>query len=437
MSMRFLACLLTSTLPLVSLPAAAETDSSADQASTLADQAVRANPGIAAVGSRIRALEQQVRLAGAWLDPMASVEYSNLPIDAWIPGRHPMSGIQLGLKQTFYWPGKIAAREEEARSRVAEEQLTLAERQLQLGAMVERAYYRLALVRQLRQVTVHHIKLVGQFLDVVRIRYQVGKVPQHDLLRLQVLEGKLEDDLKSFDRDDRSLTAAINAALHRSSDQTVRTPPALPTRQPPDSVQALARQAESSRPLLKRFLATARTRRAAARRASREGYPDITAWGGYRIRLASGTDPGTDFVTFGLSVPLPFSYDRRWGSQKRANEEQARALEQDREAEADRIRGELGHVVASWERAAEQAKSYREKLVPASQRTLDATFAAYQVGQADFASLFQAELQLLDFERTIRIADATTAVSRVEVQALIGDTEVNHDKRIDGSRSDH
>jgi len=408
-------------LLLLAMQSAAESPAAPDLSAALAEQAVRANPGVAAIRSRIRALQQQVRQAGAWLNPMASVEYSAMPIDAWIPGKTPMSGIDLMLKQTFYWPGKIGAREEEARSRVAEERLTLAERQLQLKAMVERAYYRLAVVRQLRQVTVRHIALLGQFLKVVMIRYQVGKVPQHDLLRLQVLQGKLEDDLEGFDRDDRSLTAAINAALHRGGDLAVRTPLALPARGPTGTVQALARQAGSSRPLLQRFAASARTCRAAARRAAREGYPDITAWGGYRVRLAAGDDPGTDFVTLGLSIPIPFSYNRRWGSQKHANEEQARALEQEQAAEADRIRGELGRVVASWERAARQARSYREKLVPAAQQTLDATFAAYQVDRAGFASLYQAELQLLNFERTIRIADVTTALSRVEVQALVGE----------------
>jgi outer membrane protein TolC len=408
-------------LALVSSRSVAETPPPADHALALAEQAARANPGIAAIKSRIRALEQRVRMAGAWHDPMVSVEYSNMPIDAWIPGKNGMSGIQFGLTQTFYWPGKISRREEEARSRVAEERVTLAETRLQLKAMVGRAYYRLALVRHLRQVTVRHINLVDQLLKIVLIRYQVGKVPQHDLLRLQLRKGKLEDELNGFDRDDRSLTAAINAALHRSIDQAVHTPPALPVRQPPVSAQALARQAERDRPLLQRFLVSARTHRAAARRASREGYPDITAWAGYQLRIKAEADPGTDFVSFGLSVPIPFSYDRRWGSRKRENEEQARALGQERAAEADRIRGELGQVVASWERAAQQGRSYREKLVPQAQRTLDATFAAYQVDRADFASLFQAELQLLDFERTIRVAEATAAIMRIHVQALVGE----------------
>jgi outer membrane protein TolC len=119
-------------------------------------------------------------------------------------------------------------------------------------------------------------------------------------------------------------------------------------------------------------------------------------------------------------VPIPFSYDSRWGSQKRENKARARAAEQQREAELDRIRAGLGQHVASWKRAIQEATTYRQKLVPQAHRTLDATFAAYQVDRAEFASLFQAELQLLDFERTIRRAEAKAALSRVEVEALLG-----------------
>ncbi len=59
--------------------------------------------------------------------------------------------------------------------------------------------------------------------------------------------------------------------------------------------------------------------------------------------------------------------------------------------------------------------------MPRAHKTLDATLAAYQVDRANFASLYQAELQLLAFERTIRRAEAAAALARVEVEALVGE----------------
>jgi cobalt-zinc-cadmium efflux system outer membrane protein len=399
---------------------AAEHAAGPDIANSLGDAAVKANPSIGALESRIRSLDEEVAESGVWMDPTFSAEYSNMPIDAPIPGRHAMSGVQLTLKQTFYWPGKIDARAEEARSRVREGRLGLAEQKLQLRALVRRAYYRLALTRQLRKVTREHVQLVSDFVDVVRVKNEAGLAAQYELLRLQVLAGQLKDDLGDFDQDEQSLTAAINAALHRPLDVPVTTPERTSVPEPPGDVLAIARRAEQERPLLKRLTATAETYRAASRRAAREGYPDITVWAGYRVRVQAGPDPGTDFVSLGASLPIPLFYDQRWGSERRKNEQLAQAAIEDRAAELDRIRGELGRVVATWKRAVQKARTYRDDLSPEARMTLQATSASYQAGRADFASLFQAELQLLNFERETLIAETNAAEARVDADALVG-----------------
>ncbi len=400
--------------------ASAQDKDAGDSAQALAELAVKVNPGLAAINTRIKALRQRIHGASAWMDPVVALTYMNMPVDRWAPGDSPMSGIQLSIKQPFYWPGKIKARQDEAEAAVAVQRQTLAERKVQLRAMVKRAYYRLALARQLRVVTSEHIKLVDQLTDAVRIKYEVGKVGQHDLLRLQVLRVKLTDDLKSHDRADAAMSAMINATVRRKIGAVVHTPKRITAPGLNTDLAGLVKAAARSRPLLARHLAAARASRATARRAAREGYPNISAWFAYRIRVESGMDPGTNFVTLGVAMPLPLSYDKRWGTRQRANELKARAAEQSRDAELDRIRADLGRLVATWKRSVQKAGTYRDKLVPAAHKTLDATFAAYQVDRAGFASLYQAELQLLGFERTIRKAEAAAALARVEVEALVG-----------------
>jgi outer membrane protein TolC len=391
-----------------------------DTSRQLAEQAVKSNPGIAALKSQIQALQQRVRQAGAWLDPRAAVEYSNVPIDSWALGDHPMSGLQLKLQQTFLFPGKTGLRQAVARGEVREARLQLQEQKVQLRALVRRAYVQLSLVRQLRAVNQSHIKLLDQFLDVVRVRYEVGKVGQHDLLRLQLLRDRLTDDLDRSTRDDRALTATLNAALSRPVGQVIATPERLVVPPARGTVKKLAALAEEHRPLLRWHGQRARTRQAGARRAEREVYPDFTAWVGYRIRLGAGADPGTDFVSMGLSVPLPLFSRRKWSGQQQEQRLRAQAALERRRQELDQIRGALGRALAAWQRAEREARVYRETLMPQAHRTLDATFAAYQVDRADFASLFQAERELLEFERTVRRAEAQSALQEVEVERLVG-----------------
>jgi hypothetical protein len=52
--------------------------------------------------------------------------------------------------------------------------------------------------------------------------------------------------------------------------------------------------------------------------------------------------------------------------------------------------------------------------------SLDATFSSYRVGRADFASLFQAELELLNFERTTRMAATEAAEARESAEEIVG-----------------
>lgn len=391
-----------------------------DLSESLGDRAIAANPSLSASRARIGALRQQITLSGAWMDPTFSAEYSNVPIDAPVLGRHPMSGVQLTLRQTIPWPGKLALREEEAKSRVHQEQLTLAEQKVQLRASVRHAYYRLALARQMRAVTERHLKLTRDFLEVVRVKNEAGMAAQHEYLRLRVLADKLSDDLSSFDEDAQSLTSVLNAALHRPAEVPIATPAETPVVLPTSNAGALAEQAARQRPLLQRATAEAESYRASARRAARDGYPDITLWAGYRLRTPAGDDMGTDFLSLGVSLPLPLFYDARSGSERRKNEQLGQAALETRAADLDAIRGNLGKTIAAWKRAAEQAHTYREQLTPEARLALEATFAAYQVGRADFSALFQAELELLNFERTTLMAESRAAEAQVDVEALVG-----------------
>jgi len=403
-----------------SLPAEGASGYGPDSAEQLANLALEANPSIRAITDRVAALQEQVHQAGAWMDPSISAEYSSMPIDDPVLGQHPMSGVQLMLRQTFFWPGKLGAREQEADQRVRQERLTLDEQRVQLRASVKRAYYRLALTRQLRDVTRKNVELVSDFIDVVRGKVEAGMAAQHELLRLRVLVGRLKDDLKSFDRDEVSLTAGINATLHRPIDVVILTPVRTAVLEPSAEAATLAERAEKERPLLRRFAVAHDTYLASARRARREGYPDITLWAGYRVRTQAGTDPGRDFVSLGMSVPLPLFYDRRSGSESRHDERLAAAALQDREAALDGIRGDLGRVIADWKRAVQEARSYRGDLIPEARMSLDAVYSSYQVGRADFASLFQAEIELLNFERTARMAETAAAQARVDTEAMVG-----------------
>jgi hypothetical protein len=141
----------------------------------------------------------------------------------------------------------------------------------------------------------------------------------------------------------------------------------------------------------------------------------------YRVRTVdTDLDDGTDQVTAGFSIPIP------WGSAKRSRAEQVAQLQAARgararlEAERDRIESVLTAIHARWTRAFEQAVEYRARLAPAALATLEASLSDYSVGRADFATLFDAEVGLLDLERTLLGATVETHIQAAEAEATIG-----------------
>ena len=80
----------------------------------------------------------------------------------------------------------------------------------------------------------------------------------------------------------------------------------------------------------------------------------------------------------------------------------------------------MARILARWSRAHEPAGVYDATLLPAAETTLRTTQADFAVGRADFSSLFDAEVALLDAERTRIAAAVETHLQHAEAIAILG-----------------
>jgi outer membrane protein, heavy metal efflux system len=413
--------LITAIVLALALPAAA-TD-----VEDLVDRALRGHPSLDALEARLQAVEHRAVRAGTFPEPMLGFEYANMPLQAPYPGNHAMSAVQLRLQQTVLAPGTARARRDAVAGQSGVAGAAVDEARVALAASVRGAYWELARVRQLRGVTEAHLERVDQLIETVRASYEVGRAGQHDLLGLQVLRDRLDDDRYDFDRAEREWLAALEAAVHHDRSTggalVVESPgtlevPAAPTE---ESLEQLVQRAAGDHPSIRRWSALASVERAAADAARREALPDLTLWAGYRIRAPVGAvDAGDNQMTLGVSVPLPTSAANRWGRAASEHEVLARAAEAEAMADRDEIRAGLTASQARWERATGKATRYRDELIPSAESALDSTLSAYQVDRADFASLYRAEVQLLDLERAARNAEVDAQRAQVEVWMWLG-----------------
>lgn len=391
-----------------------------DTLDALADRAVEANPSLVALERQAEALDAKARGVRRWMDPMLAVEYSNFPVDSWALGDSMMTGIQLKLIQTFPFPGKNDRREAVALAEAQVKRLEREEAAVQLRAAVKRSVLSLTLVRQLKQLTEQHVAVVDQLRERVRLRYEVGKGDQKDVLQLTVLREQLADELEEFDRKDAELTATVNRALHRDVRTPIATPEQIGVSSADLDLDRLVALAEQHRPALKVIEQRARVSRLTAEQVERERRPDFSIWVGYRIRVEAGMDDGTDFMSIGASIPIPFDYTDSTGGKKAQHLALAAAADEMRAATLDGIASDIERSLATWRRALSKERNYKEQLVPEARRSLEAALTAYETDRTDFSSIFRAEVDLIRFERTIRAARIEAAQMKFAIEALVG-----------------
>ena len=392
-----------------------------DDPAALAEEALAANPSLEALRARIYELDALAGAAGTWSDPVVGIEYSNAPVDSFSLRDHPMSALQLQAQQTIPPWGWSGLSKKVAASRTQASEHALEEAKSQLRREVFELFWELTLSRLLEDVTRQHIARTEELLEAVRARYETGAAGQHQLLRLGVLRDRLRDDLGDFVRADSVLSAALSRALSRDAERSFATPHDLDPKPVSGTVSEWLARARAERPELRRLEESIRTADTAAELARIDGRPDVTAWMKYRVRTVdTPIDDGTDQVSVGFSVPIP------WGSAKRSRAERAAQLQVARAerarlvAELDRIEADLAAIQARWTRAFEQAVEYRDNLTPDARATLATSFTDYTVDRADFATLFEAEVALLDLERTLLSSTAETHIQAAAADATMG-----------------
>ncbi len=379
-----------------------------------------ANPTLQAMQHREQALRARAGVAGAWPDPMLTVEYSNAPVTSFGLSDHPMAGLQLKVQQVLRPVGWSRANREVLDREAEASAQAVAEAELGLSLAVRQAWWLLARTRMLRQVTEEHLTRTGELLGAALIRYETGAIGQHAVLRLQVLRDRLTDELGEFDKLDVELTAALTEVLAGDQGRTFDTPQSVGPVPPPPTADWNS-LAQAHRPALAQHRAEQAAAEGAARAARLDALPDPSVWFGYRVRtVQTDLDPGTDLVSIGVGVPIPTGSGRRAHGARVAALEEASAAGAMVESTLDGIASDMAAILARWTRAWDKAGAYETTLIPGGQAALTTTQSDFAVGRADFASLFEAEVALLDLERARIVAAIETHIQNAAAIAVLG-----------------
>jgi outer membrane protein TolC len=358
------------------------------------------NPGLAEMGERYRALAEAVPQRGTLPDPVLSLAAANFPWDEFDRNQEPMTQLQLGISQTFPFPGKLDLAEAAAGFEAEMALHSVEEMRLGLAKNVAITWWELYYLDRSLETVERNQVLLRQFVDVARTKYEVGNGLQQDVLLAQLELSKLLDQAIRVEAMRAERAIGLNLLMGELPDTPVAVPRGRPAElRPLASRSVLYARATESRPALESQRAAIRASESRLELARRDYYPDFTL--GVRYGNRDEDDQGRsrqDFLSVMLSLELPLyagsKQDRQVSQRERELARSQYALTDER----NRVLSAIAGAVTNYRRAREQLALFDKGIVPQARQTVESMLAGYQVNEVDFLNLVRAQVTLLNYE---------------------------------------
>ncbi|NIA06170.1 MAG: TolC family protein [Actinobacteria bacterium] len=393
------------------------------------------NPKLQAAFSRYKAALEAVVPARTLSDPRFTYRYFIREVETRV-GPQEQS---FGLAQTFPWFGKLQARSDIALEKAKASGQAFETARLKLFYQVKHADYEYYYLAQAIAVTKENIELVRYLEQVARTKYKVAAAGHQDVIRAQVEQGKLEDQLRSLQDLRRPIMAKLNAALNRPAGAELPWPTEIPQEEriEPSDEQILTWLRQVN-PQLKALDHRIAAEKRAIELAGKDYFPDITVGVDYidtaGAIAASPSDSGKDPVVVMASINLPIWHDKYRANQRRARARYLAALKERLGAE-NTLLAEVHLALYEFRDAQRKINLYRNSLIPKAEQSLKVTQAAFMTDKASFLDLIDAQRMLLEFQLLYERSLANHAQRLAQLEMLIGrelPRQLGQDQRLKG-----
>lgn len=341
--------------------------------------ALKANPGLAAAGREVHAMDAVIEQAQTWRNPEIAV----LAEDE----RKETRTTTLQINQPIELGGKRAARVEAAERGRDAASADLAARQGELRATVSAAFYEVLASQERRRLAQTAFDLAQRVTGVVARRVTAGKVSPVEESKARVAEAGARVELRQAERDLANARQQLAATWGNSSPRYERVEGNI-ERLPELPALADLRQRLEQSPTLQRARLEIDRREALARVERSRQTPDLT------LSLGAKRDEtlGRNQAIVGVSMPLPL-FDRNQGNLREALQ-RADIARDELDATNLRLQTALAQAYEALTTAGQEAEALQKEIVPAAERNVEATAKGFELGKFSF-------LDVLDAQRTL------------------------------------
>ena len=401
-----LACVLWAGM---SLPAFAQKELSLEQAVSIAQES---DPWLLGSHHREQATEAQSVAASQLPDPVASVEFANLPVDSFDFGREPMTQFRIGVHQSFPRGNTRALKRKQLREMSARHPYMRQDRRAKVSVFVSQLWLEVFRNREAIRLIEGNRALFGYLVDVAQSSYSsaFGKTRQQDLVRAQLELIRLEDRLTVLQQQREMMRARLNEWLPDgpSNDLAIATHlPELPLAKQGLVDSGLVRDgrvnaerlmpALLAHPMMQSLEQQIASSGAGVRLARQKYKPQwgLNASYGYREDDPIGADR-SDLFSIGVTFDLPLFTSRRQDKEVQAAVATAEAIKTDKALALRSMRSRLETALARLRRLNQRKALYEGRLLEKIHEQAEASLTAYTNDDGDFSEVVRARIAELN-----------------------------------------
>ena len=378
------------------------------------------NPELAAMRYEADAAAQRVHPAAALPDPVLRTELMDITRQgtrnpSLLPSK--VGGTQYTLMQSLPWFGKRDLQRGVADAQVVQANGQTSATWAELSGKIKSVYAMYYYLSNSERLTHETLDLMTSLEQAAQTRYANGLGAQQDVIRAQVEQTDLRTELLGLENEQHHAHGRLNTLLSR---------PAMAVLAQPASVRPLPAAAQLDYPVLEEklrarnpqlMMADARRDEAEKNRDMifKNRYPDITLG-------VAPTQTGSRISEWELmieiNIPLQQGVRR---SQEREAEAMLAATGARKEAVLNQMLADLAESMSSLETARRTASLISTRLLPQAELTYQSALAGYETGKVDFATLLDAQRQILQARQQQLKAQLEAQLSLAEIERLLGE----------------
>jgi outer membrane protein, heavy metal efflux system len=378
--------------------------------------ALRDNPEIRTASREVSTAQARSMTAGSRDDPMFQYRDWGTPLKQ--PWDLNQAQNMFMIQQTFQRKDKRALRTTLAGDEVQMASAEMEKTRQDVAAAVRKAC--IDLLRNADEMRLHDSEatLMHEALAVAMAKYTVGKVPQADVLRAQIVLTRLKEHMLQLEEERDTARAELNTLMGIDAANPTevlgvyRSPATLP------SAAELERIAIAHRPELAAIRQQMTSNQDQVKLARLAYQPDYTVGLGYMV-MPSGS-PFRNAYMAELSIDLPWLNRQRHDGEVRQAATAIDLRHAEMDAQQSRARLEIQQALTRVLTAQKRLVLYRDTLKPQAEATFHASVAAYQNDRTEFLNLIDSQNLLLDIQTATFKAAADMDTGLADLERAIG-----------------